>query len=184
MKVLQEIHNVFQIKIHHLSVYREFAEIAILSAVSLALPVFVGHPQILVGILVNAMIVRASLTVKGFKILPVLTLPACGAILRGVLFGPFTKFLLYLFPFIWAGNLTLSYLTKRNIRKSMYVTIITSSIVKMFVIAIPAFLMIKLSIIPKALLLSMSLIQFITALVGASLALILTRIEVYSKSKN
>jgi len=74
---------------------------------SFALPFFLGHPQILVGVLVNAMLVLGALHMKKYSLLPLIMLPSLGVLARGMVFGPFTTFLVYMIPLIRLGNFLL-----------------------------------------------------------------------------
>ena len=82
----------------------QYFEMVIYTAVCFFIPLFLGHPQIVVGIVVNAMLIAASLNLKGYKLLPIIIMPSLGVLSRGMLFGPFTIFLVYMIPFIWIGN--------------------------------------------------------------------------------
>ena len=71
----------------------ENVEMVVYSLVCFFTPFFIGHPQIFVGIVVNAALITAALNLKGYRILPVIILPSLGALSRGILFGPLSKFL-------------------------------------------------------------------------------------------
>jgi hypothetical protein len=74
--------------------------LAIYIVASFALPFLLGHPQLLVGILVNAFLVLGALHMKKYSLLPLIMLPSLGVLARGVVFGPFTMFLVYMIPLI------------------------------------------------------------------------------------
>ena len=85
----------------------QYFEMVVYCAVGFFVPFVIGHPQIAVGIIVNAMLVTSALNLKGWKIVPIIILPSLAMLSRGLLFGPFTIYLVYLIPFIWIGNLIL-----------------------------------------------------------------------------
>lgn len=144
------------------------------------IPVFLGHSQLLIGVIVNALIVRSALTMKHWKNLPTLLFPSIGALTRGSLFGQLTVYLIYLIPFIWFGNFVLAYCTKvfNKSGLSFFTIIIYSSVLKTLVIILPTLFFIKFSIIPNIFLKSMGIVQFTTAIIGSTIAILLTRFEI------
>jgi hypothetical protein len=151
----------------------EYFEMIVYSAVCFFLPLMIGHPQIVVGVVVNAMLITAALNLKGYKLWPVILLPALGALSRGVLFGPFTIFLVYMIPFIWIGNAILVYtfkIMKLEMKKNYIFTLVVGALLKagfLFLIALTLF---KLGIIPVIFLAAMGLFQLWTALAGGLVA--------------
>ena len=75
-------------------------------------PFLIGHPQFIVGTLVNAALVLAAMNIKNYRLLPVIIVPSLGALSRGLIFGPFSRFLVYMIPFIWIGNSLLVFAVK------------------------------------------------------------------------
>ena len=55
-----------------LSNFSQYVEMTIYSVVSFFIPLMIGHPQIVVGVIVNAMLITAALNLKGYKLLPVI----------------------------------------------------------------------------------------------------------------
>jgi hypothetical protein len=152
----------------------EIIEMLLYTAVAFFLPVFLGHPQLVVGVVVNAMLVTAALNVKGYKLLPVIIAPVLGVLSRGVLFGPFTVFLLYMVPFIWLGNFILVFAFKElNLHRKMnaWLALLAGSAVKALFLFGAAFLLVSLGVIPALFLTTMGLFQFYTAILGGILAL-------------
>lgn len=186
MRVLLPIQQTFEVRILELTKYRELFELVLLSSISFLIPVFIGHPQLLVGIVVNALIVRSALTMKRWKNLPTLVLPSLGALTRGILFGPFTSYLLYLILFIWLGNFVLAFYTKYFVKlKFKFVlplTILASSGLKALVIFVPTLLFVNSALIPKMFVSSMGVMQVITAFVGSAIALGITRLELKAQN--
>ncbi len=92
----------------------QLAVFGAISVVSFFLPFFLGHPQWLVGTVVNAGLFLSAifcpcLPAGRQKIFfaSVIILPSIGVLARGLVFGSFTWFLIYFLPFIWLGNLIL-----------------------------------------------------------------------------
>jgi hypothetical protein len=185
MKVLLPIHEVFNIRILKLEKYRELIEFVFLSLLSFLIPFFIGGPQLLVGIIVNASIIRTSLTLSKSKVIPIILFPSVGALLRGIIFGPFTYYLGYIIPFIWFSNFILSYTTKLFIRLNMkqIFVILISSFLKFSFLYIPVLFLIKYSYIPKTFASSMGIMQFITTITGSIFAFLITNIERQLKLK-
>jgi hypothetical protein len=146
----------------------ELVEVILYSAVALLVPFSLGHPQLLVGIIVNAALVLAALNLKDYKVLPIALLPSMGVIARGLIFGPFTIFLVYLAPFIWIGNLILVYIAKKVSNK--WISFVIGAGIKALFLYSVTMVMIKLGILPKIFAVSMGIIQLYTALAGGLLA--------------
>ncbi len=171
-----------------LSNYHELIETVVYSAICFLIPFLIGHSQYVTGIIVNATLVLAALNLKKERLLPVILLPSIGVLSRGIIFGPFTIFLVYLIPFIWGGNLLLVYLVKRvhlNLNKDKRVALGAASLVKASFIFLAAFTLFSFAIIPKALLAPMGIVQLITALAGGLIAFSLQSLKkkLYLKSR-
>jgi hypothetical protein len=151
---------------------RQYIESFALSALGFLIPVLFGHPQILVGVLVNAFIVRAAMSLPLKRALPVVFTPVLGAIARGLLFGPLTVYLVLMAPFIWAGNLILLWaFSGRRMQDSGFVLRLgASSIAKAGLIYSGAFILFNAGLVPAALLPAMGVLQLSTALAGGLVA--------------
>ncbi|MBW2992117.1 hypothetical protein KY345_02775 [Candidatus Woesearchaeota archaeon] len=147
----------------------EYFELIIYAGVSFFLPLLMGHPQIVVGIVVNAMLITSALNLKGYKLWPVILLPSLGVLSRGIIFGPFTIFLVYMIPFIWIGNAILVYafkIMKLHMKINYIFTLVAGAGLKTGFLFLSAFVLFKLGIIPVIFLTSMGLMQLWTALGG------------------
>ena len=143
------------------------------TAVCFFLPLFIGHPQAFVGIIVNAMLIASALNIKGAKLLPVIIAPSLGALSRGILFGPFTIFLVYMIPFIWIGNTILVFSfkwLKLRLKKNYWLTLVIGSLLKSGFLFLSAYVLFLLGIIPVIFLTAMGTMQLITALAGGAAA--------------
>jgi len=151
----------------------ELFEITIYTIVSFFLPFFIGHPQIIVGVLVNALLIVSALNVKGYKLLPVIIAPSLGALSRGILFGPFTIFLVYMIPFIWIGNSILIFVfkwLKLNKQVNYWITLIFGSLIKAAFLFFIAYVLVGMKILPILFLTTMGIFQFYTAILGGTIA--------------
>lgn len=149
----------------------QMLEMAALGLLGFMLPFAVGHPQIVVGVLVNALIIRAALSLPSYKTLPVIVAPAVGAIAQGALFGPLNVFLVYLMPFIWVGNYILLYAFKMKIAHgyNYFLTLLAGAGAKAAFLFSAAYVLYSASVIPAAFLASMGMMQFTTAILGGLL---------------
>ena len=84
-----------------LSAYRKNLLLAIYALACFAVPFLLGHPQWLVGSIVNAVLVLAALNLKKTAILPIILLPSLAVLAQGLIFGSFTFLLIYLIPAVW-----------------------------------------------------------------------------------
>jgi len=146
-----------------------------LSMVGFFLPFVLGHPQILVGIIVNAMLIVGATYLKGHKILPLILLPSLGVLTAGVIFGTYTVFLLYLIPFIWLGNAIYVYVYKyanatKHKLKNNFLGIGIASILKAGFLFGVTFILVSLAIVPPMFLTAMGVLQLVTALIGGVVA--------------
>jgi hypothetical protein len=151
----------------------QYFEMVVYTVVSFFIPLFLGHPQLIVGIVVNSLLIAAALNLKGMKLLPVIISPALGALTRGVLFGPFTIYLIYMIPFIWIGNAILVFsfkLLKLKLKRNYWIALIIGSVFKAGFLFSIAYILYSLQILPVIFLTAMGLIQLTTALGGGIFA--------------
>lgn len=155
-------------------------ELITLSTIALITPIFLKHPQILVGVIINALLIKGALSLKKYQLLPLIIMPSVGVVLGGYLFGGLTKFIFYMMPFIWIGNAILVYFFKN--KKIKYIpNLILSALSKTAFLFFSALILYSLNIIPKPLLIAMGYIQFITAILGGILVLFELKIEKWIK---
>lgn len=151
----------------------ENIEMIVYSAICFFVPFFMGHPQLFVGIAVNTMLIIAALNLRGYKLLSVIMLPSLGVLSRGVIFGPFSKFLIYMIPFVWLGNAILVFSFKHFKLKKKYnyaYTLFIGSMLKGTFLFLSALVLYKLSIIPVVFLTAMGFMQVVTAVLGGAAA--------------
>lgn len=151
----------------------EYWETILYTVIAFCIPLFLAHPQLLVGTVVNAMLITSALNLRSYRLFPVIIAPSLGALSAGLLFGSFTVFLLYLIPFIWIGNtiIVLGFKWLKLHKKYNYaITLIASSAAKALFLFGSAYLLFSLGLIPVQLLAAMGLIQLTTAISGGILA--------------
>lgn len=154
---------------YSLSNIYQYFEMVFYSAVCFSVPLIMGHQQLVVGTIVNALLITAALNLKGYKLLPVIIAPSLGAVSAGLLFGNLTMFLVYLVPFIWIGNAILVFSFKHfklHLKKNYLLTLILGAGLKSGFLFLSALLLYKLGIIPIIFLTAMGIMQLTTAVMG------------------
>jgi len=150
----------------------------VLSFCSFAIPFLLGHPQLLVGSLVNAALFLSAILLSQRLFLPIIFFPSLAVLSHGLIFGPLTPFLILMTPFIWLGNLLLVLSFKKVFTLShanFPLTIIAASFFKMTFLYFSASVLFKLSLLPKLFLTTMGLIQGVTALTGGLIAFVVVK---------
>ncbi|MBM3309224.1 MAG: hypothetical protein FJY77_03130 [Candidatus Altiarchaeales archaeon] len=156
----------------------QFVEMLLLAFLGFLIPFVFGHPQLLVGALVNAFLIRSALSLKSFKAIPIIFTPTLGVLARGILFGPFTVFIVYMMPFIWVGNYIIvqAFKVKLKHRLNYGLTLLAGSLLKAGFLYTTAFVFYSLGFIPQVFLTAMGVMQFTTAILGGVLVYLLLRI--------
>ncbi|MEM0360402.1 MAG: hypothetical protein QXK06_03670 [Candidatus Diapherotrites archaeon] len=156
-----------------LSRYKQWVEALLYALFCFMLPFILSHSsqQLLLGTLVNATIIIAATRLELKHLLSVILFPVFGVLSAGALFGSLTPYLLLLVPFIWAGNAVLAFSFK-HFNESFAFKALIGATAKALVIGVSAFTLFSFSMLPAALLLPMSAMQFVTALLGALVAFI------------
>ena len=145
-----------------------------LSILSFAIPFTFGHPQWLVGTLVNTFLFLGAYFLPTKYYAPLIIFPSLGVLGRGLIFGPFTSFLIYFLPFIWLGNLILVFLFKNCTKRiGFLISVVIAAFAKYFFLAKIAEIYFHFSLVPKVFLTSMGVIQLMTALAGGVVAFII-----------
>lgn len=148
------------------SALSQTGEMFILSTIALVTPVFLKHPQILVGVIINALLIKGAFSLKKYQTIPLIVLPSVGVVLGGYLFGGLTKYIFYMIPAIWAANVLLVYVFKTRTEKNYFSTLILGAIAKTALLFGIALVMYTLNLIPQALLMAMGIMQLITTLIA------------------
>jgi len=154
-----------------------------LSFLSFIVPFSLGHPQWLVGTIINASLFLAAIFLPKKFFVPLIILPSLGVLGRGIIFGPFTSFLIYFLPFIWLGNLILILFFKRLYKKfdkklylNYFLSVFCAAAVKFLFLMAIANLYFKFHLVPAVFLQAMGINQLLTALAGGIIAWIIFNI--------
>jgi hypothetical protein len=159
--------------------------------IAFLIPFFLGHVkgvpnQILVGSAVNALLALGAFYMKGKKIILLITVPAVAAFLSGIVFGPASAFLLYLIPFIWAGNwlyIRLIRLVNRERKLNLAFAVAAASAGKAVFLFSAALMLATLNIVPQMFLFAMGALQLVTALLGGGFAAAVCKIRTLYNNK-
>lgn len=144
---------------------------------SFLIPFFVSGPQLLVGILVN-LFLYLSVRFFGFqKTVPMLFLPSIGATLNGIVFGIFSKYLLFFLPFIWIANFIMIHVydTYRQVVPPGTAVFMSAAAKSALLFGI-AFVFVHGNIVPAIFIQAMGVVQFVTACIGGIVALVIESI--------
>ena len=134
-----------------------------LFALAFCVPLLFNGSQIITGSIINALLF-VSATRLSKRMLPfIAVVPSLGAVSNGILFGPFTIYLVYFLPFIWIGNYLLMYVTKTY---NMWV----ASVIKSLFLFLIAYIFVSLHVVPTIFLTAMGVMQLGTALIGGIVA--------------
>lgn len=169
--------RLFENRLLNVSRYAEvfvWAEAFGYATICFLLPFAFSHmqQQLLLGTIVNTAIIMCAVRLKWKHAVPVILMPSLGVLAAGALFGDLTPFLLYLVPFIWAGNTLLVFCFKRFAKKGYAFRALLGAGVKSVFLGAAALALAFFSLIPSALLFPMSALQFATALSGSVAAFI------------
>ena len=146
----------------------------ILSILSFATPFLLGQPQWLIGTIVNASLFLATIFLPKKYFLPLVVFPSLGVLARGIIFGPFTFFLVYFLPFIWLANLILILIFKKLFLYIKYLPSVFLSVTAkcLFLFAV-ANVYFGFHIVPKLFLQTMGIAQLLTGLAGGIISFII-----------
>ena len=179
---------------YSLSRIQEYVEMLVYATISFSLPFLLGHEQLLVGAVVNCALVLAALNLKGARLLPVIILPSIGAYLAGLIFGVASPALLYMIPFIWAGNavlvLCIKYFVLGDVKPAgfpsadkalpsfvfdkktnRFAALGFGAGAKALFLFLSAFALLSFGMVPAAFLTTMGIFQLMTAAMGGAAAL-------------
>jgi hypothetical protein len=151
---------------------------AFLGFLSFAVTFSLGHPQLLVGTIVNACLFSAALYLPKKFLYPLIFLPSLGVLSRGLIFGPLTPFLVLMLPFIWFSNMLLVQVFKNFFYLGFIISALLAAVLKAVFLFSCAFVLVKFKVLPQPFLVAMGQLQLITALLGAILSFISKKIYV------
>ncbi len=150
---------------------RENIEVIINSVIAFFVPFLIGHPQLLVGVIVNFMLIRSAYYTSLKKTLPVIILPSLAVFFRGMMFGNLTSQLIYLIPFIILGNFVLVFMSKMYFKKNKNLLghSLKGILIKVAIIFAGTMLVYSLGFVPLFFLQTMASLQVITAIIALAL---------------
>ena len=147
----------------------------LVSFIVFSIPFFFSKSQILTGSIVNTALFLSVIFLPKKYFLPIIVLPSLAVLSRGLIFGPFTPFLVYFLPIIWLGNFILIKTFQYFFKVKYFTGILTAALLKWLVLYLFASLFFSLHLIPKIFLQTMGIYQFITAIVGGVISLFIYR---------
>lgn len=158
------------------------------SILSFFVPFTLGHPQWLIGTIVNACLFLSALYLLRRYYIPLVVLPSLGVLARGMLLGQFTMFLVYFLPFIWLGNLVLIIIFKkvlsgdaRLIDLKFGLSVFLAAATKFLFLLVAVNICYGLHVVPKVFVYAMGLNQLATALAGGLLAFVIIKLFKFKK---
>ena len=146
-----------------------FFEVVIYATICFTIPMFLSHPQVLVGTIINAILILSAHYLKNHEVLPAVILPSVGVVAAGALLGELTPFVIYMIPFIWLGNASIIYMFKKyhvTHKKSYSSVLASSTIIKGGFLSLSVMIMVGLSVVPAALIIPFTIMQFATLILG------------------
>ncbi len=164
-----EINKVMNIQIEKLKNIEYNMHFFVYAFVAFFVPFMMGHPQLLVGVIVNSALILSAVFLDSKASWPIIILPSLGVLSRGIIFGPFSVYLVYMIPFIWIGNFLIVYLVKYfylKRKKNYALSLGVGAVVKSAFLFTAAFVLVKLGVIPVLFLTAMGVLQLGTALGG------------------
>jgi hypothetical protein len=157
---------------------RNLYQVAVFSVIfitSFSVPFLMGHPQWLVGTVVNAGLFLAATYLPKKYFLPIVIFPSLAVLARGLIFGQFTWFLIYFLPFVWLSNYILvqifSFLANRN--KGYIISVVLAAAGKFALLFLIANIYFKFSVVPAVFFHTMGLNQLATALAGGLISFLI-----------
>jgi hypothetical protein len=163
----------------HKNIFKQ-TEFFVYLLLSFFLPFMIGHPQLLIGNLVNFFLIRTAQYYDLRYVLAIAFLPSLGVYFAGTIFGGNTSLLIYFLPAIWVSNLLFIYIYKKEVflnKKNIYLSSLKTSLIKASLLFIVALGLVIIFNFPTIFLIVMGLFQLITAIIGSFLSSILFKIE-------
>lgn len=164
-----------------LSVKVQSVVFAAVCFLSIIVPFGFGHPQWLIGTIVNAILFLAVIFLPKKYWLPLIVFPSLGVLTRGLILGPVTFFLIYFLPFVWLGNWILMLVFEKmfisrvvgNDTVRYLFAVLLAGLSKFLFLFVTANLYFNLKVVPKIFVVSMGLNQLGTALAGGVISLLI-----------
>ena len=126
--------------------------------------------QLIVGTIVNALLIKASIDYKLKKVIFLCLLPSISVLAGGLIFGSLTPQLLWMLPFIWLGNFVIVLATRKLFverKRNFFASTLAGATAKTPILFTAAFALLQFSLVPTVFLLAFGVMQFATAESGA-----------------
>lgn len=158
-----------------------FTQTLVWYALAFFIPLIFSAPQLIIGTLINTLLFLAAPRMTKKTLIPLLVMPSLGALLHGVLFGPYTPFLLFFLPVIWIGNAVMVSLFLALSAHHYLLRVVVSSIGKYLILSAVASILYRSHIVPSLFLSSMGYIQLGTAILGGIISQGIAAHNVYER---
>ncbi|MDD3084180.1 MAG: hypothetical protein PHP82_04095 [Candidatus ainarchaeum sp.] len=148
---------------------KENQELLVFGFLLFTLPMLISN-QLILGTIVNALLIKLSISYKSKKVFLFSFLPSFAVITSGILFGVLNQYLVFMIPIIWFGNLSLMVFLKKffvKMKKVFFLSVIFSGAIKTILIFSGAFFLFNFGLIPVSFLTIFGVTQFFTVLSGA-----------------
>ncbi len=165
--------NIFQNKYNNEYILN-LLDIFVSGALLFITPIILQH-QLIVGVIVNALLIRCALKHSNKKLLIIALVPNLGALAGGILLGANTQFLALMIPFIWAGNFAIAIVSKKLFLQkkiNYFLAVGSGAILKTIILFGSAFALLQFALVPVAFLTVFGINQLLTAIGGAIIAYI------------
>jgi len=153
------------------STINEALKITLYAVFLFATPLALSN-QIVVGVIVNAILIKSALNHRTKNVFLLAFVPSLGALTSALIFGASTTQLVFMLPFIWTSNLILMYLFRRLFiegKVRYFSTSIIAALAKTFFLFGSVLLLFTFAIVPSSFLVAFSILQLVTALAGAGI---------------
>jgi len=147
----------------------EFLRFSSYGVLLFLIPIFLSH-QLIVGVIVNALIIRAAFDHSLKKVLVLCLLPSLAVVSTGFLFGGLTSFLLLVLPFIWISNFIIAFVSKKLFlgqKKNYFLSTALGSIAKTIFLFVSVAILFLFGLVPAIFLTAFGIMQLFTAESGA-----------------
>jgi len=135
------------------------------------IPLFPLH-QLIIGTIVNALLIKSAISMKTKNVFFLALIPSIAVATGGLLFSGLTSAMIYMLPFIWAGNVVLMLFMRKMFmhkKRNYLLASLAGATAKTALLFTAAFVLLAYSFGPVLFLTAFGIIQFVTAIAGAVL---------------
>ena len=148
---------------------KEFLSITTYSFFLLLFPVIIVN-QLILGTIVNALLIKSSLSYSLKRIALLCFLPSISVLATGFLFGNLSAQLLLMIPFIWLGNFTITFVSRKLFvekKKNYFTSTFLAGVGKTILLLTSTSILLFFILVPAIFLTMFGINQLITAVSGA-----------------